>query len=79
MQVIINMHIQYTQLCALYYTISILQAILYIYIYFFFLLNKNSFEMLYRIGKLRMSFSGSQYGSCSTTYNTLPVKKVVYN
>ena len=32
-----------------------------------------------RIVKLRMSFSGSQYGSCSTTYNTLPVTKVVYN
>ena len=32
-----------------------------------------------RIVKQRISFSGSQYGSCSTTYNTLPVKKVVYN
>lgn len=33
----------------------------------------------YRIVKQRISFSGSQYGSCSTTYNTSPVKKVVYN
>jgi len=32
-----------------------------------------------QIGKRGISFSGSQYGSCSTTYNTLPVTKVVYN
>ena len=32
-----------------------------------------------QIGKRGISFSGSQYGSCSTIYNTLPVTKVVYN
>ena len=32
-----------------------------------------------QIDKRGISFSGSQYGSCSTTYNTLPVTKVVYN
>lgn len=39
------------------------------------------YNILYveQIGKRGISFSGSQYGSCSTTYNTLPVTKVVYN
>lgn len=37
------------------------------------------FHFLYRIIKQRISFSGSQYGSCSTTNNTLPDNRVVYN
>ena len=52
------------------YIIIILPIIIYIYIYILY---------VEQIGKRGISFSGSQYGSCSTTYNTLPVTKVVYN
>lgn len=41
--------------------------------------HKQLYVVVEQIGKRGISFSGSQYGSCSTIYNTLPVTKVVYN
>ena len=51
----------------------------YIYIYVYTLYIYIDIVYINRIIKQRISFNGSQYGSCSTNYNTLPVTRVVYN
>lgn len=65
--------------CVIVHNIIIVQHTTLLYTATVSRYSKYSIMYVEQIGKRGISFSGSQYGSCSTIYNTLPVTKVVYN